>query len=71
MFGSLVGVIIGLVMSLVMSLVMLLASIGMVDGFLLIWLQSAALGFVISAPLSMIVVPLAEGLLGRVLRVQE
>ena len=69
-FGSIMGATIGFVMSIIMSFFMLLVSIGFIEGFFLIWLKSAALGFAIAVPIGMVVAPLMERLLQRLFRVQ-
>lgn len=71
LFGSLLGMATGFLMSLFMSFAMLLLSIGLVDGFLMIWLRSFAIGFVVSIPIGLVIVPLTERLLRRCFRVIE
>ena len=71
LFGSMQGMATGFFMSLFMSFAMLLLSIGLVDGFLMIWLRSFAIGFVVSIPIGLVVVPLTERLLRRCFRVVE
>ena len=70
-FGSIMGAAIGLVMSLTMSFFMLLMSAGFIDGFVMLWLKSSAMGFAISAPIGLVAAPAIERLLRTVLRVQE
>jgi Zn-dependent protease with chaperone function len=71
LFGSLQGMATGFFMSLFMSFAMLLLSIGFVDGFLMIWLRSFGIGFVVSIPISLVIVPLTERLLRRCFQVVE
>ncbi|GAB4129419.1 MAG: hypothetical protein Fur005_29170 [Roseiflexaceae bacterium] len=70
-FSSIQGMVTGFLMSLFMSGAMLLLSIGLVDGFLILWLRSFAIGFVVSIPIGLVLVPLTDRLLRRYFRVVE
>lgn len=71
LFGSLQGMTTGFFMSLFMSFAMLLLSLGFVDSFLMIWLRSFTIGFVISIPIGLVIVPLTERLLRRCFQIIE
>jgi hypothetical protein len=71
LFRSMQGMATGFFMSLFMSFAMLLLSIGAIDGFLMIWLRSFVIGFVVSIPIGLVIIPLTEWLLRRCFRVVE
>lgn len=70
-FGIVINVTIGFVMSFFMSLLMLLASVGLVEGFFMMWVQSLAIGFAVALPLALVAIPLTGRILRVFLRVQE
>ncbi|MEM7797664.1 MAG: DUF2798 domain-containing protein [Chloroflexota bacterium] len=62
-FGILMGTSIGGVMSFILSFIMLYANAGFVDNFLMIWMQSFAVSFVISTPIALVAFPVVQGML--------
>lgn len=70
-FGMLTGLMLGLVMSFVISFVLLFFNLGPVPEFLAIWLKSAATGFAISIPISLIAQPLIVRFLEQFVTVQS
>lgn len=59
-FLALNGIIVGLVMSFALSFIMISASVGFIEGFVIIWLKSFGLSFLLSTPIAMIAFPFIE-----------
>lgn len=70
-YGITYGISVSVVMSLSMSCVFLLMNKGFVDNFFVIWMQSAAFGFMIAFPVASISIPLIQKILSRYMTVEE
>ena len=68
-YGFLFSACVAVVMSLSMSFFMLWLNIGMVPGFIFIWLKSSGVGFVVSLPIAVTIIPLIEKALHKVFKV--
>ncbi|MEM8863678.1 MAG: DUF2798 domain-containing protein [Chloroflexota bacterium] len=65
MYGFIQGVLIGLVMSFAISFVLMAFNIGFTNLFIMIWLQSALMGFVVSIPVGTITFPIVERIMKK------
>lgn len=69
-FGLIFSVAVGFVMALAMSFFMLLVNVGLVEGFFFIWVKSFLIGFSISLPIAVILIPLIKKGLEKVLEIE-
>ena len=67
LYGLIFSALICMVMALIMSFVVLVMNIGFVDDFLIRWIKSIGVEFLVALPLSMVVIPLIQKGLNKVL----
>lgn len=70
-FGFIQGTSIGFVMSFAISFILLLVNMGFAENFIIIWLQSALTGFVVSVPVASLAFPLINKALNRFFYVES
>ena len=68
-YGIIFGFSVSVVMSTVMSFVLVILNVGFVEDFMIVWIKSAGLGFLVAFPVDFISIPLIQRLLTKHLTV--
>lgn len=68
-YGIIFGFSVSVVMSTVMSFVLVILNVGFVEDFMIVWIKSAGLGFLVAFPVAFISIPLIQRLLTKHLTV--
>lgn len=68
-YGIIFGFSVSVVMSTAMSFVLVILNVGFVEDFMIVWIKSAGLGFLVAFPVASISIPLIQRLLKKHLTV--
>jgi hypothetical protein len=60
------NILISIVMSAVMSLFFLIINVGLIPGFIVLWLKAFGTGFLIALPVTFLIIPLIRRLLDKI-----
>ena len=71
LYGLIFSALICIVMALIMSFVVLAMNVGFVNDFFIRWIKSIGVEFLVALPLSMIIIPLIQKGLNKVLIIKR
>ncbi len=62
-YNGIFNVLIAVIMSAMMTLVLTIVNVGIVDGFIIIWLKSGLVACLVAIPVTFVTIPLVQKLL--------